>query len=470
MPGIAGYQTAPPTFLSPITMAMQGMDTSGAGPGMKWNTGTQKWEVPPADWGALGGGRAGPPGYSPSGFTYAPGSGPNGEPNWNVQNSGMGETNVFTGGNIFTPPTGGATGTGNTPIGYGPGTAPTLPPPAPPAGPPAGNGPIGYGPAPGPGTPPPIPGPGTPPPGGPATPNRPRTDVAQGWPFPASGNPADTFGSQSTYQLDPRLQSAYAQLLQHALSRFSDPNGQSYYGGSTVAGLTADGTAAQASLRGAAGAAGGYAGAGGDLYSALLGLGKNPGQDPALDTAIKSMRTNATQSFQDPNGPMAQIRQEAQAGGQYGGTRQGIAEGLASSRLASALSGQEGQMRLDSINSDRTRALDTLKTLPTLLSGTSAPGSMLGAIDSQNRDITQQGYNSDLNAWAYNTVQPDIRLQNLMQMLTGSLPLGGTQYSQTLQPAWYQQLLQNGGPQGGSGSNGLAGVLGLLGLYGALSK
>lgn len=65
--GAAGYNTAPPSYMSPIMMALLGMDTSRAQQGQKFNTGTGQWETPPADWAALGGGRMGPAGVPPTG-------------------------------------------------------------------------------------------------------------------------------------------------------------------------------------------------------------------------------------------------------------------------------------------------------------------------------------------------------------------------------------------------------------------
>jgi hypothetical protein len=46
-------------FLAPSVMSLMGMDTSGAQPGMLFNTQTQRWEIPPPEWAAMGGAHAG---------------------------------------------------------------------------------------------------------------------------------------------------------------------------------------------------------------------------------------------------------------------------------------------------------------------------------------------------------------------------------------------------------------------------
>lgn len=85
------YAPAAPSMMSPITMAMLGMNTSGAGQGQKYNTGTGQWEDPSQDWASLGGGRVGPPtatvnapnpasGLSASGYFGGPGSSTGGGP------------------------------------------------------------------------------------------------------------------------------------------------------------------------------------------------------------------------------------------------------------------------------------------------------------------------------------------------------------------------------------------------------
>lgn len=77
-----------PSYLSPVTMAMMGMNTSGAGQGKQYNTQTGAWEDPTGVNAGITGGRLGPPGQtnysgmpdpgngmSASGFANSPGLG-----------------------------------------------------------------------------------------------------------------------------------------------------------------------------------------------------------------------------------------------------------------------------------------------------------------------------------------------------------------------------------------------------------
>jgi hypothetical protein len=58
------FQSAAPSYLSPVTMAMLGMDTSKAGSGQQYNTGTGQWEAPTGVNAGITGARVGPPGQT----------------------------------------------------------------------------------------------------------------------------------------------------------------------------------------------------------------------------------------------------------------------------------------------------------------------------------------------------------------------------------------------------------------------
>lgn len=339
----------------------------------------------------------------------------------------------------------------------GPGNPPP-PPPPPAAGP--GSNPLARGPVnvqgPGSGTP----GTGT-------------------WPYPGNGsttatpapfnvNDPNTFGSTNQFVIDPRLQSAFSTLLQQALARYNDPNGMSYFPGQITPGLTTDGSAAQQLLRQFAAGMGGTNNATQQFYQSILGQGTGPnaGQSPALDAAVQAMRNSATQQFTNPGGPLSQIRTAAGQAGQQGGTRQGIAEGVAAGQEATGMDNAEAQMRYQSLQDSYSNALKAMGLLPQVTTAGMAPGMALSSIDAQNRDI-QLGQNTDaFNAWAYNNTIQDTRLSNLMNLINGSMPLGGTQYSQQFYPGWYTALMQSQGTASpNTGNQILGGVAGAAGLY-----
>jgi hypothetical protein len=280
------------------------------------------------------------------------------------------------------------------------------------------------------------------------------------------------FGSWGQFLLDPQLQGGFSDALKAAISRFSDPNGQTYYSGQTVAGLTPDELQAANLVRtSAATGAGGVIPAAGQTFQNLTGLA-NGGTDPALEQAISAMKTNAYQDFNGPDGPMATIRSSAMGDGAYGGSRQAIAEGVAGGRLGAALANTEGQMRLQDQTQNRDRAAAVLGQTGNLVNSSMAPATMLSAAGSQARGVDQANLDSNLQAWQYNTTQPDVRLQNLFGALGASLPLGGVKVNQQVMPDWMMQALQNN--NNGQGGNNLASILALLGgvggMYSAFTK
>jgi hypothetical protein len=163
---------------------------------------------------------------------------------------------------------------------------------------------------------------------------------------------------------------------------------------------------------------------------------------------------------------MANIRNDSMSAGQYGGTRQGIAEGVAMGRLGDALTGNEANMRMQDLTNQYSRASGAASALPSYLQSMMAPGAALSGVGAQNREIEQANMNSGLNAWAYENTIPDTRIQNLINSIGGTMPLGGTNYSQQYSPSWYTDLLKSsGGAAGGSGNNILAAIAAAAGLY-----
>lgn len=226
--------------------------------------------------------------------------------------------------------------------------------------------------------------------------------------------------------LDPRLDALYSTFLNEAVSRYNDPNGRTFYNGATVANLTPDEMAAQEMLRGTAGQLGGMGGAGADYFTTMLERAVNPAADPTLQAAIDAMAADTNQQATDPNGVLASIRRGSSAAGTYGSSRQGIAEGVAASRIADSIARRSAEMRLAGRAQNTAAAQGALSNVGNITQAATTPAALLSAVGGQNRQIAQQQMDDQLRRWAYNTFEPDRRLQNVMQLI-GAAPLGGYQ-------------------------------------------
>lgn len=280
-------------------------------------------------------------------------------------------------------------------------------------------------------------------------------------PFGGPQGGAENRGFSQT-GLDPRLDSVYGYALQQALNQYANPNGSSYYPGQTVAQLTPDEMAAQQMLRGMAyGGAGGIPGSATGYYNTILDRAINPQNDPALQASIDAMSRDTMRAATDPGGIYSQIRQGAIGNGTLGSSRQGIAEGIASSRIADSIAAQDANMRLAARGQNLGAAGSALGQTGTVAGAATLPAQWLSGVGAQNRGINQANLDAGLQAWLYNTYEPDRRLQNLYSLI-GATPFGG-----------YQATSQNVGSSLLPGANGgtstaqnvAGGVTGAVGLY-----
>lgn len=344
-----------------------------------------------------------------------------------------------------------------------PGTNPIARPPGTPAMP--GQPPVG---APGaPGTTPPNPG-GTTLPYGGASPGQPQTwqDVLSQF-FSGDPSSGESRGFSAT-GIDPRMDALYQFALGQALSRYGDPNGQTFYSGQTVADLTPDELQAQGMLRGLAGSMGGTAGNGLDYINTLLDRAKNPQNDPTLQAAISSTLGKMDQDATDPGGVFSNIRGGALADGSFGGTRQGVLEAIANSRLQQNKADTAAQMALAGRSENLTAAQNGLSSLPTAISAAEAPAGMLSAVGQQNRDQSQAQMTDALQRWAYNTFAPDQRLQNLFSLL-GASPTGGFSVgSSAMSPAQLAAVQASATSGPSTAQNILGGAAGVAGIWSIL--
>jgi hypothetical protein len=278
---------------------------------------------------------------------------------------------------------------------------------------------------------------------------------------PPSGNPGNNQNTNTTQTgIDPRLAGIYNYATQQALARFSDPNGMQFYGGPTVAQFNPDDLAAQQALRQAAGAQAGTAQGGNQFLTAMLQRAVNPGADPTLNNAIDSTNAATMKAAFDPNGIFAQLRGGATEAGAVGGSRQGAMEGVAAGRLADTIANNTAQMQLQGRRDNVNAALGASGNIPNYENMAMAPASMLGAVGSQERAMTQGNYDDQLRRWAYNTYEPDRRLQNLFSLLGATPQQGWSSSTNTVG----NDLL----PGANGGTSGTQNWLGALGGAGAL--
>lgn len=271
-------------------------------------------------------------------------------------------------------------------------------------------------------------------------------------------NEQRTFNRQG---VDPRLDSALNYAMQEALARYQDPNGMTFYGGPTVANFTDPEKQAQQMLLQQAG--GMQTGGGLDFVNTMLQRATDPASDPTLQSAIDAMSKDAVQQFTDPGGVLSQIRSTSLSNGAYGGTRQGVMEGVLGGRLADAIAKNSANMRLDARGQSLQAASSALGQLNPAIQAATAPATIVGGVGTQQRNMNQSFMDDALKRWAYNTFQPDVRLQNLYGSL-GATNLGGYTGGQGFLGS---DLIQRvGSPTTAQNvAGGLAGALALWNLF-----
>lgn len=433
--GTVSFTAAPATKLSPITAGFLGIKPDAAGEfwtgGGNPNPGANPWDELIAYKGPQLGVAPTPTAISDpmmgGGKRYVPGGSPGDTPG-------------------ATPIGGIVTSTGN-PVARPPGRG------GGPAGPSMGPGTVG----------------GTP--GGGMPTGGPTNWGAPGAPSPWGGTPqGDNENRNVSFGgLDPRLDSLYQFALQQAIGQYGNPNGQTFYGGPTVAQLTPDELAAQDMLRGSVGSLQGIASGATGLFDDLIARGRDPANDPTLNTAIQGTLGDMRQQVMDPGGIFSQIRGNAVAGGSYGGSRQGVLESLGTQRFADQVGRVSGDMRLTGRNQNIQNALSAVGQIPTITGAVTAPAGVLGAVGAQNRDMDQRNMDANLREWAYNVTEPDRRLDALFGRI-GAAPLGGWQAGSATVG---EGLMPGAGATGGGTSNAQnwgAGIAGAVSIFDILKR
>lgn len=146
--------------------------------------------------------------------------------------------------------------------------------------------------------------------------------------------------------------------------------------------------------------------------------------NPNLNAAISAATAPAIRAFQDPNGPLSQIRGAFTDAGQFGGTRQGLAEGVASDRLQQNVLGTGQLMAQQAYQSGLDATAKGLALAPQLTSINLAPATTLDAAGQELRGQQQQVIDDTLERYNYNQNQPDVALKNYQSLISGNF--GGT--------------------------------------------
>ena len=280
------------------------------------------------------------------------------------------------------------------------------------------------------------------------------------------------FGSTSQFQLSPELQQAFQFALQQAMGAYN-PNAQ-YFNGQLTPNLTTDDLAAQNMLRTLSGGMVDRLAPFFDAQRTALNA-TNGGPNPMLDAAVNATTGDMTRAHTQVGGTLDRLRQQFVGAGQYGSMKQGVLENQANNEFAGTLGDTIARMRLADKGQTQQFAGQMAGLTPAMLNSSTLPAQLLSAVGGQNRELQGNLNSEDFSQWAFNLAQPNVALQNLLGALGASLPLGGVSQTQTNQPDWYTQLMQqtmqqnltngSGGNTGGSGSSLLAGLLGAGSLW-----
>lgn len=173
--------------------------------------------------------------------------------------------------------------------------------------------------------------------------------------------------------------------------------------------------------------------------------------NPNLNAAISAATAPAIRAFQDPNGPLSQIRGGFTDAQQFGGTRQGLAEGVAADRLQQNVLGTGQLMAQQAYQSGLDATAKGLALGPQVNQMQMAPATTLDAVGQESRTQQQQVIDDMLQRYNYGQNQPDVALRNYQSLLTGNF---GGQTSQS-----------GGGPSRTNQAIGLAATGAGLGAY-----
>lgn len=299
------------------------------------------------------------------------------------------------------------------------------------------------------------------------------TPLSTSWQDMLSSFGSNSFGSLGQFRLDPALQSAFQFALGQGMGAYNP--GQQYYSGQLTPNLTPDDLQAQALMRQLSGQLQGQTGSYYNLLSNAMGRATGAAPSGALQPAIDATAKDLTQQYTNVGGVRDSTRQQFVGAGQYGSAKQQVSEALNNRGFEDVLARTVATMRLNDQQQGAQQSQSLLGLMPAMSSLQTMPAQLLSAVGGQNREQQGNINNEGFNRWAFGLYEPQRQLQNLLGTITGSLPLGGVNVSQSVQPDWYTELQRNmlstnlanaqGGQSGGSGSNILAGLIGAGSLW-----
>ena len=247
--------------------------------------------------------------------------------------------------------------------------------------------------------------------------------------------------SSSTTTSTPEQSEQYGNLLSGSDDWINSGGFDKNYGGSEGYDPVANFTPEQlAAIQGMAGTGQGlqdlYNGAG--LSSLSDALGAYDPSKTGLNSALDNMYERSNFDF-DTN-QAGQLRQGAQAAGQFGSSRAGIAEGLARDRLSQNQLAASSNMALQDQQNWNTNRTNTLNNLSAITKGLNSGNTALYDSGALQQGQNQAEISGELQKWAY---ENNVSLNDLLaykQLITGDM--GGTNVS-------------NSTSSGGGGNSGL---------------
>ncbi len=190
----------------------------------------------------------------------------------------------------------------------------------------------------------------------------------------------------------------------------------------------------------------------------------NVNTNPYGQAAIRAAITPITQSFTDPNGVMAQIRQGAVEAGGVGGSRQGIAEGVAAGKYAQTIGDTAAKMANEQYAQGLNTFEKTLMFSPSAMQAGTIPAQTLANVGAsvEGRQMELADYETQKALWEMNA--PWNPVQNYANIIYGGGSSGSTATGRTTGSTGSRLM---SGLSGAATGVGLAGALGMATPWGA---
>lgn len=141
--------------------------------------------------------------------------------------------------------------------------------------------------------------------------------------------------------------------------------------------------------------------------------------NPYLAKAVQGAIRPITESYTDPGGVLATIRNNAVQNGTAGSTRQGIAEGIAAGRYANAVGDTTARMMSDAYGQGLDTFGRTMALAPQNIQALAQPGQLYSAIGAQNENISQEQEQYEAAAREWDINAPWQQLNNYANIIYG---------------------------------------------------